>query len=163
MPVYSITGSKFSIGGALALKAGDFVAADFTGVTWVEVKEPETLGTYGDTFAGVSFDNVTDGRTKTYKGQRSASALELTFGLDPTDAGQIALRAAFADRVQDFAFRLELADKPTTGAAPKNSTRSFVGKVMALSDEVTDAGTVGKLKVTIQPNSNILRTDASAT
>lgn len=163
MPVYSLTGMKFSIGTALALKAGDFVAADFSAVVFTEVKEPETLGTYGDTFAGVTFDNVTDGRTKTYKGQRNASAIELTFGLDPTDAGQLALRSAFLDRVQDFAFRLELADKPTTGATPKNSTRTFVGKVMSLSDDVSDVGSVGKLKVTIQPNSNVVVAHASPT
>ncbi|AWB48890.1 hypothetical protein HYN69_10600 [Gemmobacter aquarius] len=159
MAFYSIKGSKWSIGGALAMKSADFVSGDFTSQTWVEIKEPEVMGAIGDTFAELAFDNVTDGRTKVAKGNRKAGAIELTFALDPTDPGQLALRAAFLSE-SDFAFKIELADKPTAGAAPKNSTRMFIAKVMACND-TTDG--IGKLVATLQPNSNLVVTHASPT
>lgn len=159
MTVFTVKGSRWSIGGALALKAADFVAADFTSQTWAVIGEPETLGTVGDTFEELTFSNVTEGRAKTYKGPRKAEPIELTFGLDPTDAGQLALRAAFLSE-SDFAFRLELSDRPATGAAPKNSTRLFVAKVMSLRD-TTDG--FGKLVVSLVPNGNIVTTHASPT
>lgn len=159
MAFYSIKGSKWSIGTALAMKSADFIAADFSAIVFTEIKEPETMGTIGDTFAELAFDNVTDGRTKVVKGNRKAGAIELTFALDPTDAGQLALRAAFLSE-SDFVFRCELADKPTTGATPKNSTRTFIAKVMSCND-TTDG--IGKLVATLQPNSNVVITHASPT
>lgn len=162
MPVYAITGSKVEIGAAVALKSADFVAADFTTPMTAPavVGEPETLGAVSDAWEGEDFTNVTDGRTRVSKTVRKGSVVELVHGLDPTDAGQLAMRAAYLTR-DNYAVRITLADKPATGASPKNSTRTFVGAVMNVEDD--PSGKIGKVKFSIQINSNIVVTHASAT
>lgn len=67
------------------------------------------------------------------------------------------MRAAYATR-DNYALRLTLADKPATGASPKNSTRTFVGTVMNVEDD--PSGKIGKVKFTVQINSNIVITHA---
>lgn len=162
MAIYSIAGSKVEIGAAVATKAADFVAADFTThmTAPAVVGEPETLGAVSDAWEGEDFTNVTDGRTRVVKTVRKGSMLELVHGLDPTDAGQLAMRAAYLTR-DNYAIRLTLADKPSSGAAPKNSTRTFVGAVMNIEDD--PSGKIGKVKFSVQINSNIVVTHASAT
>lgn len=162
MAVYSIAGSKFELGTAVALKSADFLAADFTTPMTAPavVGEPETLGSLSDGWEGEDFGNVTDGRIRTIKTMRKGSTMELTCGLDPTDAGQLAMRTAHAAR-DNYAMRLTLADKPATGASPKNSTRTFVGTIMNVEDD--PSGKLGKVKFTVQINSNIVITHASAT
>lgn len=162
MSVYSIPGSKFELGAAVATKSTDFIAGDFTTpmTSPSVVGEPETLGSLSDGWETEDFGNVTDGRIRTIKTMRKGSTMELTCGLDPTDAGQLAMRAAQATAV-NYAMRLTLADKPATGASPKNSTRSFVGLVINCEDDAS--GKVGKVKFTIQINSNIVLTHASPT
>lgn len=162
MAVYACAGSKFELGAAVALKSADFVTADFTTPMTAPavVGEPETIGSLSDGWEGEDFGNVTDGRIRTVKTMRKGSTMELTCGIDPTDAGQIAMRAA-AEARANYAMRMTLADKPATGASPKNSTRSFVGLVMNVEDD--PSGKIGKVKFSIQINSNIVITHASAT
>lgn len=163
MPTYVITGSKFELGAVVALKSADFIAADFTTplTAATEVKEPKTLGAPADEWATAEFANVTDGRSRVYKVMRKGKSFELTCGLDPTDAGQLAMRAAFEALISNYAMRFTFADKPVTGASPKNSTRLFVGSVTGVEDD--PSGEIGLVKFTIQPNSNIVLTHASAT
>lgn len=162
MAVYAIPGSKVELGAVVALKSADFVAGDFTTpmTTPAVVGEPETLGSLSDTWETEDFGNVTDGRIRTIKTMRKGSTMELTCGLDPTDAGQLAMRAAHAAK-DNYAMRLTLADKPSTGASPKSSTRSFVGTVLNVEDD--PSGKVGKVKFSVQINSNIVLTHASPT
>lgn len=161
MAIYAIAGSKVEIGTALAMKAADFVAADFTTplTSASVIGEPETIGAVSDGWEGEDFSNVTDGRTRTIKTLRKGSAFELVCGIDPTDAGQLAARAAYGTR-DNYAFRITLADKPATGSGPKNSTRLFIGTVMNVEDD--PSGKIGKVKLTVQINSNIVVTHASA-
>jgi hypothetical protein len=163
MPAYVITGSKFEVGAVVALKSADFIAADLTTplTAAVEVKEPKTLGAPADEWATAEFGNVTDGRSRVFKVMRKGKSFELVHALDPTDAGQIAMRAAFDAAVSNYAFRFTFADKPATGATPKHSTRAFVGAVIGVEDD--PSGEIGLVKFTVQPNSNIIVTHASAT
>ena len=163
MAFYSITGSKFEFGAVVAQKSTDFVAADLTTAlaAAVEVKEPQTLaGSVADEWALAEFTNVTDGRTRVQKVSVKAKAVELVFKADPLDAGQLAVRAA-ERTITDYACRLSFGDKPLAGASPKPSTRSFIGQVVLVEDDMS--GTDHMMKVTIQPNSNIIRTSASPT
>lgn len=163
MAIYSMKGAKISIGLAVAMKSGAWVAGDFTTplTTKTEIKEPETLAATGEEFAELAFENVTDGTVRVLKGARKGGLLEFTHGHDYADAGQVALKAAF-EAETDYAFEIEWADKPTAGAAPKNSRRMFIGKVMKMSDGGEGIG-VGKLTYSVQLNSNIVRVNASAT
>lgn len=162
MATYAITGSTFQIGAATATKSADFVAADFaTPMTAPStVGEPETFGAVSDAWEGEDFTNATDGRTRVVKTFRKGSSFELTCAIDPTDAGQLAMRAAYLAR-DNYAMRLTLADKPSSGAAPKNSTRTWTGLVMNVEDD--PSGKLGKVKFTVQINSNIVITHASPT
>lgn len=162
MGVYSIAGSKFEVGAVVALKATDFVAADFTApMTGAkEVGEPETLGSMSDPWETEAFTNVTNARTRKVKTVKAGSTVEITCGADPADAGQLAMRAA-KETQDNYAMRLTLADKPASGSTPKNSTRSFIGLVTNVEDD--PSGKIGKVKFTIEINSNIVATHASAT
>lgn len=163
MAIYSMKGAKISIGLAVAMKSGAWVAGDFTTPlgTKTEIKEPETLAAAGEEFAELAFENVTDGTVRVLKGARKGGLLEFTHGHDYADAGQVAVKAAF-EAESDYAFEIEWADKPTAGASPKNSRRMFVGKIMKMSDGGEGTG-VGKLTYAVQLNSNIVRVNASAT
>lgn len=163
MAVYKITGSKFEIGLATALKSVDFIAADFTApmAAPVTVGEPKTLGAPVDEWQTEDWSNVTSGRITTLKIIRKGKSFDLVCGLDPTDAGQLAMRAACDAIDNNYAMRLTFADKPATGASPKNSTRSFVGAITLVEDD--PSGAIGMVKFSIQPNSNIVLTHASPT
>jgi hypothetical protein len=162
MPVFAIAGSTFAIGAVVALKSPDFVASDFTTplTAATVVGEPETLGAISDAWEVEDFTNVTDARTRSIKTVRKGSVVEITCGLDPTDAGQLAMRTAQSLRSNN-AFRFTLSDRPATGASPKDSTRLFVGTVLTVEDDLS--GKIGKVKFTIQINSNIVPVHASPT
>lgn len=162
MAVYTTAGSKVEIGAVVAQKSGDYVAADFTAAlaSAKVLGEPEAIGAVSVPWETEEFKSVTDGRTRVFKTVRKGSTFELTCGADPTDAGQLALRAAYETQDQ-YAVRLSFGDKPSTGASPKPSTRVFGGLVMEVSDD--QSGGVGKVKFTIQVNSNVVATHASAT
>jgi hypothetical protein len=162
MPLFTTAGTKVYIGAALPAKTADFVAADFTSQTWVEIGSKESIGSFGDTSAEVTFDDIGKGRTQKLKGTRNAGNLELVCGIDATDPGQTALRAAELTPY-DYAFKIEFSDKPATGASPKNSIRYFIGKVMSAAEALEAANNVMKLNATIGINSNIVKIDASAT
>ncbi|CZT34618.1 hypothetical protein [Rhizobium sp. 9140] len=161
MAIFTVAGSKISIGAALPSKATDFVVADFASQTWQEVGNVETLGTFGDTSEETTFDDIGKARRQKLKGVRDAGTLEIVCGLDYSDAGQAALVAA--EKVpHEFAIRVEFSDKPS-GASPKNSIRYFVARIMSAAEALEAAGDVAKLNVSMSINSNIVRVAASAT
>lgn len=162
MPIFSTAGSKLSIGGALAAKNTDFVAADFTSQTWVEIEPMESIGSLGDTATEITFDAIANARTQKLKGTRNAGNMEIVAGIDYADAGQIALLAA-EKTPNDYAFKLEFNDKPAAGTAPKNSMRYFVAKVMSVSEALDTANNVMKLNASLGINSNIVKVAASET
>ncbi len=162
MPIFSTAGSKLSIGAAIDEKNIDFVAADFTSQTWVEIKNLETLGSLGDTSEAINQAIIGESRVKTLKGARTASTMEIVAALDYADAGQLALIAA-EKQSSAFAFKLELADKPAAGASPKNSIRYFIAKVMSIVEAYEGANSVVNLTATLGVNSNIVKVAASAT
>lgn len=158
MTIYATAGSKLYIGGTKTQKSSDFVEADFTGETWVEIGELEGLGSVGDTSEAVNFTAINGGgRTKTVKGPRSAGTMELVCGIDPTDPGQIALIAA-EKTIHDYAFKLVMNDAPAGGTP---SERKFIAKVMSQSEQFDQANSVMKLNASLGVNSNVVRKDAA--
>ena len=157
MAIYATNGAKLYIGGALAQKSTDFVASDFTSQTWVEIKETEALGSVGDASEAISFSALDSQRTRTMKGMRSAGTIEVVCGIDPADAGQIAVIAA-EKTIHDYAFKLVLNDAPVGGTP---SQRLFIGKVMSQREQLDQANNVMKMSVSIAVNSNIVRIDAA--
>ncbi|MFG1201737.1 hypothetical protein V5F29_05015 [Xanthobacter aminoxidans] len=163
MSIFGVNGSKFYIGTALEPSNGsDFDADDFTSQVWTEITPVESLGALGDTNEVATFNAIGLGRTLKRKGVANAGSMEVVMGADYADAGQLALRAA-AKAKGSYAFKLEFNDKPAAGASPKNSTRMFTALVMSASEQLDDANGVLKLNSTLEINSNVVVTHASAT
>lgn len=157
MTIYATNGAKLHIGGVLSQKAGDFVEADFSSQTWVEIGETENLGTVGDEAAEITFDSISANRTRRLKGTRNAGTMAIICGIDPADAGQIALVAA-EKTIHDYAFRITFNDAPTSGTP---SMRYFIAKVATAAEALDSANNVMKLNATLWVNSNIVRVDAT--
>ncbi|WJS83547.1 hypothetical protein [Paracoccus sp. TOH] len=156
MTIYATNGAKLYIGAALAAKSADFVAADFTSQTWVEIGETEGLGSVGDSSAEITFDSIAASRTRRLKGTRNAGSMEVVCGIDYADAGQIAVIAA-EKTPHDYAFRLVLNDAPPGGTP---SMRYFVAKVASAVEALDSANSVMKLNATLWVNSNVVKVDA---
>lgn len=157
MPIFATAGAKLYIGSATAVQGFDFDASDFTGETWTEIKEIESLGSVGDTAQEITFDTVEARRTHRLKGNRSAGTMEVVCGIDYADAGQVA--AIAAEKTDDnYAFKIEFNDAPTGGTP---SERIFVAMVGAASEQLDGANNVMKLNLSLWVNSNIVRVDAA--
>ena len=105
----------------------------------------------------VTFDGIGDKRTRTLKGTRSAGTMEVVCGIDPADAGQLAVIAA-EKTIHDYAFKLVLNDAPPAGTP---SERYFIAKVMSQSEQFDQANNVMKLNFSLGVNSNIVRVAAA--
>jgi len=159
MPFFATAGSKVYIGGVLAVKNADFVVGDFSAITWVEIKELDTIGTFGDTSESITHQAIGQIRDQTIKGTRSSGSMELGGAIDYADAGQLALIAAEKSR-DNYAFKIEFNDAPS-GASPTPSERMFVGLVMNTSEALEASNNVMKLSSSITINSNIVRVAAA--
>jgi hypothetical protein len=161
VPVFATAGSKVYIGTPMDDSDEDLVAADFSGQTWTSIGYLESIGTFGDAANPIETSYIDRARVLKMKGVRNAGNLELVAGIDFTDEGQLALLAA-EKTSSNYAFKIEFNDKPVSGASPKNSTRMFVGLVMTATEQLDAADNVMKLNASVGINSNIVRTQASA-
>lgn len=155
--IFATNGAKLFIGGTENQKSTDFVAADFTGETWVEIGETENLGSVGDTAAEITFDGIASNRTRRLKGTRNAGTMDVVCGIDYADAGQIALIAA-EKTAHDYAFRIVLNDAPIGGTP---SERMFIAKVASVAEALDAANNVMKLNSTLWVNSNVVKVNAA--
>ena len=158
MPIFKTAGAKIYIGAAMTLTGADLAASDFTSQTWTEIKNPESLGSVGESTQEITFDLLTDRRTQRLKGQRSAGTMEAVFGMDYADAGQLAVIAA-EKTDSDYAFRVVFNDAPTGGTP---SERLFAAMVGSATEQLDTANSVMRLNAGLWVNSNIVRVAAAA-
>lgn len=158
--LFPVAGMKLFIGGVKALQAADFVEADFSGETWVEIDGWSQMGSVGDTAALITTSLINRGRDIKQKGTTNAGSMENVFAVIPGDPGQEALIAAAAGaNKQNYAFKIEHNDDPGgTGSAPSMSY--FVGLAMNSNESGGEANTIRNLNATIEINSNIVNVDA---
>ncbi|WP_062233217.1 hypothetical protein [Aureimonas sp. N4] len=161
MPRFATAGSKVYIGAPLDVKTTDFVAADFSSQSWVEIGGLTNIGSVGDTNQEVNSSEIGLGRDISVKGTANAGTLSLTCNIDTSDAGQIALRAA-QKSIANYAFKIEFPDKPSTGASPKGSQRLFIGLVMGVPENLGGANQFAALDATVKINSNVVQVGPSA-
>lgn len=129
----------------------------YQALTWVEIKEVESLGTFGDTAAEIEFTALTDSRKRRLKGARDAGTLDMTMGADYSDAGQVALVAA-EKTIHDYAFKVVFNDAPQGGTP---SERYFIAAVASASESVETANSTLMLNCSLWVNSGITRVDAA--
>jgi len=84
-------------GSTLAVSASapaTFDASGYGALTFTDVGGFDDLGTIGDGYEMQSFDSIVDGRIP-FRGIQDGGSFELNMADDPTDAGQIIMKAAF--------------------------------------------------------------------
>lgn len=160
MALLTVADAKFYIGGPLEPTNDDFVEADFTGQTWLEVDGWETMGDIGDTAATITTALINRGRDVKQKGTKNAGSTEMRFaalaGVTP-DAGQSAMVAASKTK-RNYGFRVVLAD----GTTEANGTQLlFSGLVMSSRMIGGSSNTVIMRAFPIEINSNVVEVEAT--
>lgn len=106
MAIASSTGAQFYIG-PVNSTADDHTA--YTALTYVEVKEVESIGEFGDQASTITFTSLGDARVRKRKGVRDAGDLNVVVASDPLDTGQGNMIASQATDFS-YAFKVQLAD-----------------------------------------------------
>lgn len=160
MALHPVAGCKIYIGEVLEPTNVDFVAADYTSITWTEIDGWSSMGDIGDKHALISTPLINRDRDVKQKGTANAGSMQNVFAKIDDDAGQIALIAASKTK-SNYAFKIELNDKPDTGTAPAAGQRLFSGLVMNADEAGGGANTIRNLNATIEINSNIVNVPAT--
>ena len=113
--LYPVAGLKIYIGGTKATQVADFVAADFSAVTWVEIDGWSQMGAIGDAAQTITTSLINRGRDVKQKGTRNAGSMQNVFAKIAADAGQLALIAA-EKTSSNYAFKIEFDDAATSPA-----------------------------------------------
>lgn len=87
--------------------------AAYEALTWVEVGNVGSIGETGTNTNVLSYDELGTEVTQKQKGISNAGDPDIEVARNPTDAGQIALRAAAATKYV-YAFKVEDNDKPSS-------------------------------------------------
>lgn len=105
MALYTLAGTEVAIGTSLAVDFSSGSDATITTAfaldTYVPIGETETLSDFGDTAEDVPFTGMADARTRHLKGSTDGGVAQITAADEPTDPGQIAVKAASAATNQD--------------------------------------------------------------
>lgn len=155
MALQSVAGSRFYIGSAPMNPTSSLNAASFSGVTWTEVGKWNTAGPLGEESAAITYDVIGDNIQQTVAGTETPPAIDQTFGLDYSDAGQLALVAARANK-GNYPFKVTFGDGTST-----QTTRLFVGIVLTAREEMGQSNSVKQLVTSIRRNSNLVRVAAT--
>lgn len=156
--LFPVAGAKIYIGGVKNTQATDFVAADFSGETWVEVDGWETMGGYGDAAETITTQLINRGRDVKQKGTRNAGQMTNQFAEIVGDAGQTAMIAAEASS-NNYAFRIVFDDIPDGGST--GTTEYFVGLVTSWNRAGGGANTVRMREANVEINSNLVTVAAA--
>lgn len=154
MAVNGTLGSKLFISDA-AIAEGIDTEEEFTAQDWTEIGLIESFGEFGRQFETVTFVSVQEGRTRKLKGPYNDGQMQITVGLDRSDAGQLALATAADASTQDnYGFRIELNDPPSTVGGP--TSFFFRGLPMSFRTQMGAANAVVKAMSMIEVNSEII-------
>lgn len=158
--LYPVAGCRFYIGNAaMATKSTDFVAGNFSAVTWVEVDGWSQAGALGDNAALITTALINRGRDYKQKGTANAGSMQNVFAVVPGDAGQAAMRAAgAAANKSNYPFKILFNDP--TGSPATASKRYFVGLVTSAQETMGEANTIQSLNATVEINSNVVEVAA---
>lgn len=132
--------------------------AIFQADSYIEVGEVEDAGEYGDEASDVTFESLSDGRTRHLKGTKDAGVMPLVVGDDPEDEGQIALVAAEASPL-DYNFKVVLNNALSLGGT--GQVDYFYGKVMSKRTAVGTVNNVVRKRFGVGINSRIVTDPAT--
>lgn len=154
MPIFATARATFGISTTTVERDAD--QATLEALTFTNISETETIGTYGDTAERVDFTAIDYKYTQSTKGTRLPGEMELTMAVDPTDAGQLALIAA--ERGNDvFGFEIVFDDAPTGGTPSK---RYFTALVGGVTETPEGANTTVRMTVSLWRQGELFRVNA---
>lgn len=148
--LYAVAGSKIYIGTEKSAK-GTVTEADFTDEVWTEIGGWTQAGAVGDEQEVIEQAVISDNRVRKMKGPLNGGTMENLFLPDPTDAGQIAMKAAVASN-NPFSFKIEWGG---AGAAA-TATDKFFALVLPRSKQGGEANTAQIVSWNIAVDSNIV-------
>ncbi|MEI6798426.1 MAG: hypothetical protein WCO04_04330 [Pseudomonadota bacterium] len=123
---YSLAGLQMQIGSAaLAMKATAFSVSDFSAVVWNTIGEAESLQPLVVGSKPVEFDALFPAFKRRVKGARDFGTMDLVYGHDAIDAGQILLATA-EQAIGDYPFRILMTDAAVAGL-----TQTVTGTIAA--------------------------------
>lgn len=156
MAISTTSGSKIYIG-PVRVSTVDTLAEYAALTPWVEIKEVENYGEFGDESSAVNFLSVGDARTRKLKGSRDAGTIALVCGRDPLDAGQLALRAAEKTKFE-YAFKIVASDAPDEDYT--DTVYYFGALVMSGRNNLGGADDVTKISFNLGVNTEIFEAPA---
>lgn len=160
--LYPVAGCKIYIGSTITVSSADKVVGDFTSQSWTEIDGWETMGAFGDVAALITTPIINRNRDNKSKGTANAGQMQNVFAQIVDDEGQIALIAAASPTDKNnYAFRIDLNDKPASGASPAPSKRYFAALVMSAQEQGGGANTNRNLSAMLEINSNIVSVAAT--
>lgn len=154
MAYVTVRGTSFRISTTVPAATVD-TTAEYAALTYTNVGGLRTLGEFGDESQLVKFEIIGDGRTRTLAGSKDGGVLECLCAFDLTDAGQLAMIAAF-DANNEYAFRIEPDDGVTT-----NSVFYFKGPVTAKRIVAGENNSVLSIRFNVSVNSDVLHVAAT--
>ncbi|MBX5149568.1 hypothetical protein HJB78_00925 [Rhizobium lentis] len=137
-------------------------AAEYAADDWTSIANIEDVGEAGseaEIVVGKYVDQIYARKTK---GSRDNGNMELKVARDSDDAGYTALVAAEQTSFA-YNFKVELNDKPATGASPKNSIFYFSALVASRKNSFGGSDDVVTTTFTLAISGAILEVAASAT
>lgn len=153
MGINTTAGAKIYIGTTAETENLAAYEAD----TYVEIKEAQDIGEFGDESAEIEVTAIGDRRKRRLKGTRDAGLLNLVCYRDPLDAGQQALIAA---EKTNAAYNLKIvAEDAPTGGTPT----TFYMKVLVMSAKLNFSGADDVTSITfgLAINTDILEVEAA--
>jgi hypothetical protein len=158
MAIKTGTGCTIAIGTVLAAPNG--TQAEYEADTYTSLGVVESIGQFGDQRSSVQFASLADGRMQKARGIADAGDAVITYAHSTGDAGQVALKAAYAATSQatdEFNFRVQLND--TISTTPTKFY--FRARVLGIPvQEIVNDGVI-RVQVTLAINTAVLEVDAA--
>ena len=158
MGITTTAKTKVSIGTTAAFAT----AVAYAGDTWTPIANISDVGEAGSEAEVVIGKFVDQDYVRKLKGSRDNGTMELTVARDASDEGYAALVAAEATSFS-YNMKVELNDKPATGASPKNSIFYFNAIVASKKNSFGDADNIVSTTFSLAISGAIIEVAASAT
>ena len=157
MGITTTAKTKVSIGTTAAFTT----AVAYAGDTWTAIANIMDVGEAGSEAEIVTGKFVDQDYVKKLKGSRDNGTMELVVARDSADAGYAALIAA-EQASAAYNFKVELNDKPSAGASPKNSIFYFSAIVASRKNSFNDADSIVQTTFSLAISGAIIEVLASA-
>jgi hypothetical protein len=146
--VQTSAGSKLKVSASLPATNN---ASGFDALTFTEVGEITDLGEFGREYNMVTHSPLSKRQTVQMKGSYTEGTMDLTLGLDDTDAGQIIMRSA-SESDADYAFEVTYQN---------GAKRFFTAKVMSFKENVGGVDSVTGATCSLALQTQIIRVAAA--